>query len=62
MKTLREVYGCLDNIVIVTLAPELENSDSVIRELTSMGIVVSLGKHESKQNSSYNLLDLVLQK
>lgn len=36
-------YGTLENISIVTLAPELLNSDEIIKQLVDMNIVVSLG-------------------
>lgn len=40
---MKETYGNLDDIGIVTLAPELSNSDEVIKQLTQKGITVSLG-------------------
>ncbi|ETN61953.1 N-acetylglucosamine-6-phosphate deacetylase [Anopheles darlingi] len=43
IKTVREVYGSLDNVQIVTLAPEKRGSSEVIQELSSSGITVSVG-------------------
>uniref|UniRef100_A0A3Q1B018 N-acetylglucosamine-6-phosphate deacetylase n=1 Tax=Amphiprion ocellaris TaxID=80972 RepID=A0A3Q1B018_AMPOC len=43
VQDLTEVYGSLDNVAVVTLAPELANSQSVVRELSQRGITVSLG-------------------
>lgn len=38
-----EVYGTLESISMLTMAPELPHALSVIRELTDRGITVSLG-------------------
>ncbi|KAF7655838.1 hypothetical protein LDENG_00049370 [Lucifuga dentata] len=43
IKDLLEVYGSMDNVAMVTLAPELAGSQSAIQELFQRGIVVSLG-------------------
>ncbi|XP_066245063.1 N-acetylglucosamine-6-phosphate deacetylase isoform X1 [Euwallacea similis] len=40
---LEKTYGNLDNVRVITLAPELINSSMVIRDLTRRNIVVSLG-------------------
>ncbi|XP_027718798.1 N-acetylglucosamine-6-phosphate deacetylase isoform X2 [Vombatus ursinus] len=40
---LLKTYGSLDNIAIITLAPELKRSHEVIKELTSRGVCVSVG-------------------
>nr|CAD7448947.1 unnamed protein product [Timema bartmani] len=41
-ETVLDMYGSLDNVCILTLAPELENALPIIHELTSRGITVSL--------------------
>lgn len=41
---LMEAYGSLGGVAMVTLAPELANSQSVVRELCQRGIKVSLGE------------------
>ena len=43
-ETVQEMYGCLDNVAMVTLAPELENSCDAVEGLTDRGIVVSVGE------------------
>lgn len=43
MKSVEEIYGNLENVQIMTLAPELENALSVVKELTDRGIIVSMG-------------------
>ncbi|KAF1379984.1 hypothetical protein PFLUV_G00181750 [Perca fluviatilis] len=43
IEDLMETYGGLDNIAMVTLAPELGGSQSVVKELCQRGITVSLG-------------------
>ncbi|XP_019131981.2 N-acetylglucosamine-6-phosphate deacetylase [Larimichthys crocea] len=43
LEDLIEAYGSLDNVAMVTLAPELASSQSVVRELSQRGITVSLG-------------------
>lgn len=42
-QTLLDVYGSLDNICIVTLAPEKEGASEVIRQLSKHKITVSVG-------------------
>lgn len=42
-ETVKEMYGSLENIKIITLAPEKENSIEVINKLTQYGITVSVG-------------------
>lgn len=43
MEDLTEAYGGLENVAMVTLAPELPHSQSVVRELSQRGVTVSLG-------------------
>ncbi|XP_058129812.1 N-acetylglucosamine-6-phosphate deacetylase isoform X1 [Anopheles ziemanni] len=43
MATVREVYGSLDNVQIITLAPEKAGASEVIQELSNSGITVSVG-------------------
>lgn len=43
LEDLTEAYGRLDDVAMVTLAPELPGSQSVVRELSRRGVTVSLG-------------------
>lgn len=43
MEDLMDAYGSLDSVAMVTLAPELAGSQSVVRELCRRGVTVSLG-------------------
>lgn len=38
-----ETYGSLENVAIITIAPEKDNALEVIQDLTSRNITVSLG-------------------
>lgn len=43
IESLKNIYGDMSQVAIVTLAPELNNSASVIKHLVENGILVSLG-------------------
>ncbi|XKL64746.1 hypothetical protein PGB90_004832 [Kerria lacca] len=47
MKTVEKVYGNLDSIKIITIAPEIEGALDVIKQLTNRGIIVSIGHSEA---------------
>lgn len=47
-----DFYGSLDNIEIITLAPELDGSMEVIKQLSNNGIIVSLGHTLSDMETS----------
>lgn len=42
-ETLEDVYGSLEDVAIVTLAPEIKGADTVISRLKKKGVVISLG-------------------
>ncbi|KAM9394387.1 N-acetylglucosamine-6-phosphate deacetylase [Pholidichthys leucotaenia] len=54
IQDLMEVYGSLDNVAMVTLAPELANSQSVVRELCQRDITVSLGHSVANLSQAEN--------
>ena len=41
---LEAMYGCLDDVCLVTLAPELPGALQTTKELVKQGITVSVGK------------------
>lgn len=43
LESIREVYGSLENVIIITLAPELPGALEAIKDLTKLGIKVALG-------------------
>ncbi|KOC66315.1 Putative N-acetylglucosamine-6-phosphate deacetylase [Habropoda laboriosa] len=49
-KSLIDMYGTLENVCLVTLAPELPNALNVIAELCKRGIKVSLGHSIANQH------------
>ncbi|KAE9544858.1 hypothetical protein AGLY_000401 [Aphis glycines] len=49
---ITDTYGSLNNIAIVTLAPELNGSMETIKLLSNQGIVVSLGHTSSDMETS----------
>lgn len=42
-KTVEEVYGNVENIKIITIAPEKQNALKVVEEFVNRGVTVSLG-------------------
>lgn len=38
------MYGSLENVKIVTIAPELSGAADVINNLTKLGVTVSVGR------------------
>lgn len=43
MQTLTDVYGTLENVNIITLAPEKNGALEIIKKLSDDGITVSVG-------------------
>lgn len=43
-KSVIDMYGNLDNVCMITLAPEIPNAISVIKELSKRNIKISVGK------------------
>lgn len=46
-ETVTKTYGSLENVALVTLAPELKNSSNVIQQLSSRNIKVAIGEFYS---------------
>ncbi|XP_065347387.1 N-acetylglucosamine-6-phosphate deacetylase [Cloeon dipterum] len=42
-QTLMDVYSTLDNVSIITMAPELANAPAVVKELSNRNVTVSVG-------------------
>ncbi|GJQ75095.1 hypothetical protein Trydic_g9707 [Trypoxylus dichotomus] len=43
LETVKEIYGTLEDVKIITLAPELDQSCDIIKQLVANDIVVSVG-------------------
>ena len=61
LATLVDIYGNLDNVAILTLAPELHGACDVIRPLTEQGITVSLGAETFLINLRLTLIYCLIQ-
>lgn len=63
MKTVMDIYGSLNNVKILTLAPEKDSSGQIIRTLTDMGITVacghSMGNLKDGENAVQNGASLI---
>jgi N-acetylglucosamine-6-phosphate deacetylase len=47
MKTVESVYGSLDNVKMITVAPEVPGIMEIISELKARSIIVSAGHSEA---------------
>lgn len=56
LNSIEEVYGSLDNVRLITLAPELKHADNVIRQLIRWNIKVSLGHSSCTFSQAENAL------
>lgn len=53
---MAEIYGKMDDVSIVTLAPELDSNGSLIKQLVNRGIVVSMGHSMATMNQGITAL------
>ena len=45
VKSVEDIYGSLENIAIVTVAPELDGAIEAISEIVSKNVIASVGRN-----------------